>query len=290
MGRWCFEKKISKKLLDYFKSKILNEYVINAFNINELTLPNVYDFIIKKDPVIIKGYLSSLLLLAKYMRQNNFKPNLNLKCISCTTETILPPYRNLIEEVFNAPLYDQYGCGEVSAISYECSKRNMHINSEHVFLEILNNKNIPVSNINGHITVTSLDNFIMPFIRYQNGDESQLFSKSCDCELPFPIMDHISGRSIDNIKLNDGSNVHGVFFTTLFYENNFTVNEIEKFQIVQHSDYSVTVFLQSQFFSKDNTENIQKIVSQFVNVRDVQVLKLIPLENNGKFRYIKGMF
>lgn len=142
---------------------IQNNIVLNSFNMNEETANIYYNTISKQNPYLLKGYVSSLLDFAQFIENNKWEFN-KLKAISTTTETLLPNNREYLERVFKVPIFDQYGCGEISAISYECSKHNgLHINQEHVICEILDTQNSPLLNQPGRVIATDLDNYVMPF-------------------------------------------------------------------------------------------------------------------------------
>ena len=281
-----FKGKIVKNVTDW----IQNKKTINTFNINKVALPVIYKQIIDYNPVLIKGYLSALILIAKYMQKNNLPPNNNLKALSSTTETLLPLYRNLLQDVFSVPIFDQYGCGEVSAISYECSKhRGLHINEEHVYIESLDENNSEIFNKKGRLIVTSLDNYIMPFIRYENGDMATLNTQKCTCGLNSQLMSSIDGRSTDTITLKNGSIVHGVFFTDLLYEIGITTDQISRFQIFQYKTGAIDFKLETKNnLSGDLIHKLESEVLRFVDTANIILIDYIPNEESGKFKYIKN--
>ena len=110
----------------------------------------------------------------------------------------------------------------------------MYVASEHVFLEILDDDGKPVTSKEGRIVVTNLDNFVMPFIRYENGDSGVFSNVTAGKRFDMPLMKSISGRTADTITLANGSKVHGVFFTDilreLFVEN---PEYVHRFQVCQ---------------------------------------------------------
>jgi len=280
---------LKSKIIGNTINWIQNNKTINSFNINDKTLPDIYTKIIQYNPVLIKGYLSAIILLAEYMKRNNLPPNKNLRAISSTTETLLPIYRNLIEEVFSIPIYDQYGCGEVSAISYECPKQEgLHINQEHVYIECLDTDNSEIFNKKGRLIVTSLDNYVMPFIRYENGDMASMETEKCSCGLNAPLMSSIDGRTTDTITLKNGSEVHGVFFTDLLAEAGITTDLISRFQIVQYNSGSIDFKLETRInISKKLLDKLEFEILRFVNSVNIILVDYIPNEHNGKFKYIK---
>ena len=73
----------------------------------------------------------------------------------------------------------------------------------------------------------------MPFIRYENGDIATTTNKKCICGVNQPLMNSIEGRTTDTITLKNGSTVHGVFLTSVFYELDLFAKEIQRFQAIQ---------------------------------------------------------
>ena len=279
-----------KKVKEYLKNTVQNNLTINAFYLNEETLPLLYKKLIEYNPVLIKGYLSSIITLAVFMRSKGLKANNNLKVVSSTTETLLPMHRSFIEEVFGVNIFDQYGCGEVGGISYECSSHiGLHVTEEHVIFETLDDYNNIVVNQTGQVTVTSLDNYVMPMIRYQNGDCATLSSEKCNCGVNSALIKSIEGRSVDTIQLNSGSKVHGVFFTSLLFELGITSNTISRFQIKQLESGAIDIKLEAKGgIANELLERVKKEIQRFVEINTIETVENIPSELNGKFRYIKS--
>ena len=288
---WGAKTVLSKSLTDLFikKSKELffNEITFNSFNMKDDDMWCLYKKIVKNKPVLLKGYLSALIRFAQFIVYNNLTIN-GLRAISTTTETLLPHNRTFLQDVFKAPIYDQYGCGEVSAISYECKEhKGLHINQEHVICEILNNSDEPVENKVGNVVATDLDNLVMPFIRFNTGDKASILNGRCSCGVKQPIMSSIEGRAVDNIVLNDGNAVHGVFFTDILFELGITVELIQRFQVYQ-SEMGVIEF-RIESVKKLDSKTIKKLeLALLTFFDDVKLIFLdeLPSEANGKFKYI----
>jgi phenylacetate-CoA ligase len=280
---------LKKKYLGLTIDWVQNNKTLNTYTINEDTLPEVYAKMLKFDPVLIKGYLSAIILIGKYMQKHNLPPNKSLRALSSTTETLLPMYRDFVQGIFKVPIYDQYGCGEVSAISYECQKhKGLHINEEHVYIESLNESNKSIINETGRLVVTSLDNYVMPFIRYENGDMATLLTDKCTCGLNSALMKNIEGRTVDTIRLKNGANAHGVFFTSLLYEVGITTDIISRFQIIQFTSGAIDFYIESKENIDQNLlKKLKTETLRFVTDVNITVIPHIPNEPNGKFKYIK---
>lgn len=266
---------------------IQNEIYLNTFEMSYDNMIKYAKRIQKSKPVLIKGYLSAVIEFAKFVEKNNYEFN-SVKAISTTTETLLPHNRNYIEKVFNAPVYDQYGCGEVSAISYECSAhKGLHVNQEHVICEVLDKFNKPIVESTGRIIATDLDNYVMPFIRFENGDMATLSSEKCSCGVNQPLMKSIEGRSIDTIALKDGRMVHGVFFTDILFDLNILTDQIQRFQIYQDTIGSVEFRIESESgINNKIKKEIEKAFLIYLNEVKIVEMEKLPLSKSGKFSYI----
>ena len=275
------------KLYSNLHQSFQNEIFINSFKMNESDMEQIANIIFKNKPVCIKGYLSAIIKFAEFVDRKKYSFTF-IRAISTTTETLLPHNRKYIESIFNAPVFDQYGCGEVSSISFECAQHNgLHINQEHVICEVLDNNDQLIINSTGRVVATDLDNYVMPFIRFETGDMATLSNEKCSCGIKHPLMKSIEGRSIDTIVLKDGNHVHGVFFTDILYELNILADQIQRFQIYQEVPGSIEFRIER--VKELEVSTLIKIENVFLNfLNEVKVIEMdeLPLSKSGKFSYI----
>jgi len=280
---------LKNRIQDYLSTRLENNIVLDAFSMSNRNIDSYYQKVIKTDPVLLKGYFSALIMLAGYMKDNNLPPNKNLKAVCGTSETILPFHRELLQNTFKVPVYDQYGSGEASAIAYECpAHKGLHVNEEHVIVECLDINGNTLIDAPGRVVVTALDNYIMPIIRYDNGDIASLYSGECTCGVKSHLMSHIDGRTFDVITLKDGSKANGVFFSNLFYEVDITTKMINRFQVFQHKNGSVDFLLETtNGIPSSALERLRSSLQIFFDNFTITQVPFIPSEENGKFKYIK---
>jgi len=81
----------------------------------------------------------------------------------------------------------------------------------------------------GDVVVTKLHEFAMPFVRYRIGDRAALLQEDPADPLGFPRLSSLQGRIGDFVRAPDGREVHGEFFTHLFYG----VGGVVRFQVRQ---------------------------------------------------------
>lgn len=286
-ARTVTQKSLKQMLVDITICYIQNKLLINAFDLSETKMWSVYKNMCSFQPIILKGYLSALLDFASFLDRNKLT-GIKPVALSSTTETLLPHHRAFLTGIFNAPIYDQYGCGELSAISYECTAHNgLHINMEHILCEILDENNNSVIDTKGRVIGTDLDNFIMPFIRYENGDLSSIASKKCSCGVNQPLMNSIDGRTIDTIILKTGEKVHGVFFTDILYELGILTDQVQKFQVYQKEPGVIDFRLQCESPLEDKKRKmLLNAIQDFFFKVNYAEHKILQCEPNGKFKYI----
>ena len=89
----------------------------------------------------------------------------------------------MIENKFNTEVFDTYGAAEGLMIAGECSEHKYHVLAPHVHIEILDEdgRTVPDGTL-GQVVVTSLDNYLMPLIRYKIGDLAIKSSTMSGCK------------------------------------------------------------------------------------------------------------
>jgi len=261
---------------------------LDASLMSEHSMHEFYKDIAFIRPPILQGYVGAVFEFAKFCQLNNLKIDF-LKAIWVTSAPLIQAQRNLMETVFNARVFDQYGCSEVYWLAAECYHQNgLHVFSDVRHIEVLSDSNNQTAiGEYGDIAITDLENFAFPLIRYKNGDRGRYLDKVCSCGLPFPLLDTIKGRITDNIKLPSGKVIAGDYLTTLF--DDFP-EAIEEFQVYQFRDYSVTLLCvlashnNATVICNQKIEALRMLISNEVQVN----LKVVDKINHdqGKTRFI----
>ncbi|OXB24040.1 AMP-binding protein [Flavobacterium tructae] len=200
----------------------------------------------------INGYTSSIVLFAKYLEQKNLilkEVCPSLKACFVTSEMLFESDKKLLEKQFNVPIINEYGASELDLIAFENLKGEWQVNSETLFLEILdeNNQILPYGK-EGRIVITSLFNKAHPFIRYDIGDIGILDEKSTPQK---PILKKLVGRTNDIAVLPSGKKAPGLTFyyvTKSIIEDDGNVKEftikqtqLNTFEIEYVSDIELNV-------------------------------------------------
>ena len=102
-------------------------------------------------------------------------------------------------------------------IAAECEKQEgLHINSDNLFVEVINNGQFVNPGEAGELVITDLNNFSMPFVRYKNEDLAAISDKKCSCGRGLPLLAYVEGRILDAIQVPGGRVLPGEFFPHFF--------------------------------------------------------------------------
>ncbi|MFC3210889.1 phenylacetate--CoA ligase family protein [Planomicrobium okeanokoites] len=273
------------------KSKIqdwlMNFNHFSSYGMNEKDFEAFFRDINKKKPKFLRGYASSLFLFASYLRDNNMQLEFQIQAIFSTSEKLMPNQRNIIESVFKAKVFDNYGLNDGGITAFECNYHNgMHIDFERAILEVTNDDGTDqIIGEEGKILATNLFNYAMPLIRYDTGDLGEIYIEDCKCGCKRPLLKGIAGRTTDYLKINEtyiGSPVLTVLMGKI---------DIESYQIIQTGKDSVKINVvkgekydmsQELFISNSLKEHVNEIKIDFNYLDDSKGFS----ENNKKHKFI----
>jgi phenylacetate-CoA ligase len=208
--------------------------------------------------------------------------------------------RDVIEEVFEAPFFDQYATIEFERMAWQCpERRGYHIDADSLIMQIVdgNGDEMPVGE-SGEIVCTSLFNYAMPLIRYNVGDFGVFSEEECPCGRTLPLLSRIEGRSDSLLFLPGGRTLSPRAITVAmgsFHLNRF----IHQFRVVQESKHSIEIYLKLDSSFLDQQVMRQGIVSHFramlgVDEKSVDFKVVfvddIPLNKNGKLKIVESKF
>jgi len=153
---------------------------------------------LRHPPMALRGYPSRLCDVASALsRMAMAIPPIH--AVICTGEPLFEQQQRLLEQVFQAPVVNEYGCHESAAFGMTCPESGrLHLDGHRCFYEILNQ----------HLITTDLWNETMPLIRYQSGDLVQIYPTPCPCGRPGPTVD-ILGRMEDQVMTTQGLRATG---------------------------------------------------------------------------------
>ena len=280
--------KLPKTLKDKLKNNLLQPYIyLDTMHVDAAAVKDFADNWQKTKPTLLYGHAHSLYLLADSLRSMNIELP-SPKGILSTSMMLIPSERRVIEEVFDVPVTDRYGCEEVSLIASECERHDgLHLNIEHLVIEFLDDSNLPVeAGQPGRIVVTDLMNKAMPFIRYQVEDVGVPTNRTCSCGRGLPLMEQVTGRVADFLIKPDGSRVAGISLI----ENTLThFDGINQLQIVQEQIKGLCLNLvPGSDYSTDTEKALHdyfaKLWGADADIRIFLTDAILP-EKSGKYRF-----
>lgn len=226
----------------------------SPFHLNEENLDLYINTIIKRKTKIIRGYPSSILTLAQYVKKHEITIP-TLKLILTASEVLSDVDREFIESSLKTKISNHYGLAEVCVMMGDCEKHElMHNYDEYGYLELLNTDNEKLKKIIG----TNLHNKAMPLIRYETGDLAEIANTHCSCARNLIGIKNIIGRSDTNILTPEGFKIPTVNFYTLFE----SYQRINRWQIIQHKINFLEVIISTEELTQNEIGNIKKDLRQ----------------------------
>jgi phenylacetate-CoA ligase len=240
-------------------------------------------------PSIIQGYGSALSLIASKILEE--KIDLPSPRIVFTDSELLTPFlRKKIEIGFDAPVIDIYGTFETDNIAYQCPEyKGYHIAMDAIIMEFVKDGKIVKPGGKGEIVCTVLDNYAMPFIRYNLHDVACYIQDKCLCRRTLPLMSMLRGRSDDYLLYPDGQKKSPMRLLGHFDQ---LADSISEFQLIQKkiNAFDVQIVLISSV-SGELKEMIKKSIwKEFPDATvSVKFVNRIEREKSGKFSSIKSL-
>lgn len=271
------DKSLKSKISSFIVSKINNSVTVDVYDTSKNNFDKIIKLLQNNKFKFIRSYPNFLFNLAKYIDQKGLR--FDVKAISTTAEPLMQEHRELFKKVFNAEIFDQYGCGEIGAIAYECKEhRGLHITEERVIVEV-NEKNEAI--------ITDLDNFTMPFIRYWNADEIVIENEgTCPCGRQSKIIKEIKGRTCDYILGLNNTYLPWAFFWILICESGiFKKVNLNKFQVVQETKEKITIYLVSDVLSNEDENYIKERIKNKLGDISIEIEYKDHIENSSSGKY-----
>ena len=271
---------------------LLNRRRFSAFNYTESDFKKLFIDFCRFRPAYIYGYVSIIRDFANYITATNSSVSFPwFKCVITTSEILTPGDRKKIETAFGVRVFNEYGCGEVGTIAHECEAGNMHINSENLIVETVDEKGFTTSG-DGRLVLTELYNRAQPLIRYDVGDYGTIDQEHCNCGRQLPVLRNIHGRAYDVILGPENQRYHPEFFIYIMEEINRNRDAINQFQVIQENRMLTFRMVPGSSFGDDVQSQISdRIMREFGGYFQVcfKEVDRIEREPSGKQRVVKRL-
>jgi phenylacetate-CoA ligase len=259
-----------------FKDFLGNRFRFSIFDLSDIVLDRFLKKFETEKFDYINGYTSSIVLFAKFLQQKNIVLKSicpTLKVCVVTSEMLFVKDKILLEKQFGVSVVNEYGASELDLIAFQNPKGEWQVNSETLFVEILDEDNNVLPNgKEGRIAITSLFNKAHPFIRYDIGDIGILDEKSTAKK---PILKKLIGRTNDIAHLPSGKKSPGL---TFYYVTKSIIED----------DGNVKEFVIKQ--TKIDTFDIEYVSKTELNLEQIQKIEAaitIYLEKGLIFTFIR---
>ncbi len=262
-----------------FKDFLAKRYRFPIFDLSDDVLERILKQFQQKKFDYINGYTSSVVLFAKFLQSKNMVLKdvcPTLKVCMVTSEMLFDDDKILLEKYLGIPIVNEYGASELDLLAFQNPNGEWQVNTETLFIEILDENNKPIPNgTSGKIVVTSLYNKAHPFIRYEIGDIGVLDEKSTWKK---PLLKQLIGRTNDVAILPSGKKSPGL---TFYYVTKSIIEDdgnVKEFVIKQTQlDHFEIDYVSEKTLSKEQIAEIQKAIDLY-------------LEPNLKFTYTRKDF
>lgn len=259
---------------------------MSSFHLSEQHVPSYIRKLAEFKPAAVEGYPSTLFIIARFLEQ--FGKRVPVKAVFSSSEPLLPPQRRLIEDRFQAPVFDFYGLAERIAFATQCADhQSHHLNFEYALNEIVDHAGNPVPDgAMGHLVGTSLSNFGMPLIRYRTSDVTAVKPGHCDCGRAMKVLAEVATKQEDILVTPDGKMVSPSILTHAFKP----LTSILESQIIQEDLNHVRVRLVRLKEVDAEQEahlrsSLHARLGQDVSI-ELEYVERIERTSNGKFRWV----
>lgn len=238
-------------------------------------------------PKVLQAYARSLLLFARFLDHRDLKPY-QPELIVISAEGLEDEERAYVERVFGCPIFNRYGCRELSVIASECSEHNgLHVMAEGLLVEILCGNRPAQPGEIGSIVITDLLNEAMPLIRYRIGDMGCWAKGSCRCGRGLPRIEKLHGRMTDFLVGSDDRLVSGVFLATYVVAQRPALGQV---QIRQSQPGAITyrICAGRDFSSEKDLPYLVAASQQYLGKQTKvtwEMVSELPRETSGKFLF-----
>lgn len=269
----------SQKKPPFWRHDAINKNLLmSSYHLKKENLHHYYKKMVEYKPEEIFSYPSSITQLADFIIQENLQP-IKLKLVMTTAEHLYSHQRERLNQAFEAPIVNQYGCTEMAFFASDLPNGDFYFHPEHGIAEVRNTSGALQANGEGEFVATGLVNFSMPVIRYVVGDNIRLGVHN---ENGFVHLMDVQGRKDDLVYMPDGTPVGRL--DPIFKGG----SGIKAAQIYQHESGDIDLLVEPDLnYSEDMGSTLKAEMKKRVGdglVINLKIVDKISKERNGKFK------
>lgn len=264
------KKKWSTKLYE----KIFGLFVFSSYGVTDEDLKNILLTIQCNHIKFIRGYVSSVFLLADYAIKHNIQ--IQLKSAFVTSEMLFENQRKRIQLAFNCDVYDNYSLYDGGVSAYEMKNIGRVIDMERAYMEIDKSKDTE-----GRILATQFYNSVFPFIRYDTGDIGEISLEYTNSYPYRPILSKLYGRQTEYLLLNN-KKIGSPVLTILMGRT-----KAEQYKIVQKNEETVELYIKkSESWTEIDEKNIIESFFDNCGKFNLKIIYVDVFVNENKHKII----
>jgi len=266
-----------------------NELRASSYHLTNDYMENYWQHWRSYQPEVFRCYPSSGVRFARYLQEQGHNVS-GLKVILCASENLYDHQKQLLEEVFNCPVYGHYGQYEQVALAGYCERADTyHVLPFYSFVELIDTQGNAITQPGqvGEVVGTSFHMTDTPFIRYRTQDRAVFKSDHCDaCGRPYMTWSRIDGRLQELVVTKTGAHVS----MTAINMHDETFETIKQFQFEQHEVGKIILkYVADQALSDTALGklkiNLEKKFTDDMHL-SIQRVESIPLTKRGKHRFL----
>jgi phenylacetate-coenzyme A ligase PaaK-like adenylate-forming protein len=174
------------------------ELVVRGFSIAG-PLEETVSGLNEMQPTVLGGYPSGLVALAREAAAGKLR--IAPRRVYCFAEPLLPEMRELVEQVWSAPVCNWWCSSEMFPLAVGCgSSPQMHLSDDLVVVEPVdaNGRAVATGTRSAKVLLTNLTNPTLPLIRYEVTDEVVMLDGACPCGSAHRLVADVEGRLDDS--------------------------------------------------------------------------------------------
>lgn len=265
---------------------IKNALMLSSYHLTEANVDYYINELNKYRPKFIQAYPSAIYLLARLMHKLDKRLDFAPMAILCGSENLYDPHIKLAEDIFGAKVLGWYGHAEKVMLAPRGSRGEYSFLEYYGVTELLDDQGKPVTEGSGVLCGTSLNNKVMPLIRYVT-DDMAFKTPSLPSTPAGLVVGSIDGRRHEFIYSSENRPVS----MTAINIHSDEFDALERFQFVQYEKGSVFFEFTSKAELEPATEKAieRLLMSKLLDGFDLQIRRVeeIKLSKNGKQTFLR---
>lgn len=248
---------------------------IQSFSILE-PLDRLVDSLNRFAPTVLASYPTAVALLGDEALAGRLRLP-SLREVWTGGETLGRTVRERVQRQLGASVRNSYGASEFLAMAWECAQGHLHLNSDWVLLEPVDehHRPVPAGEPSASVLLTHLGNTVQPLIRYDLGDQIVFSAQPCGCGSALPVIE-VQGRRDDTLQVA-GRQGHRVALLPLALSTVLEEQaQLFDFQLCQRDDHTLLLRLpQRAAEGRQALAAARRVLQAFAQAQGAAPLKIL---------------